>query len=140
MHGTLPPDLSNDSIKRETSHLQHLVFQRTGDEILNLTLTASKYLGDQVRYVRLFTWAQILAIPTMSLAIYLFSLVFYRLYLSPIAAFPGPFLARTTHWYEFYYNYIRTGRYYKRIAEMHEIYGEFYGPIQFDLELKRLAP
>lgn len=127
MHGTLPPDPSNDSTTREAFHLQHLVLQSTGDGILHLTLTAYKYFGDQVRYVRFFTWVQVLTISTMSLAIYIFSLVLYRLYLSPVAAFPGPFLARTTHWYEFYYNYIRTGTYYQKIAEMHEKYGEIYG-------------
>jgi hypothetical protein len=48
----------------------------------------------------------------------------YRLYLIPIAAFPGPFLARTTYWYEFYYTYIQTGMYYKKGAEFHAKYGE----------------
>lgn len=55
---------------------------------------------------------------------YLFGLIMYRVRLSPIAAFPGPFLARTTYWYEFYYNWIKCGHYYLKIEEMHQRYGE----------------
>ncbi|PGH23567.1 hypothetical protein AJ80_02347 [Polytolypa hystricis UAMH7299] len=50
-------------------------------------------------------------------------LVLYRLFLSPIAAFPGPILARVTFLYEFYYDFVRDGQYYRRIGEMHEKYG-----------------
>ncbi|TWU78279.1 hypothetical protein ED733_008291 [Metarhizium rileyi] len=39
------------------------------------------------------------------------------------AAFLGPFLAKLTHWYEFYFNFMCTGMYYEKIREMHEIYG-----------------
>ncbi|KAJ5860069.1 cytochrome P450 [Penicillium soppii] len=55
---------------------------------------------------------------------YLFGLIMYRVRLSPIAAFPGPLLARTTYWYEFYYNWIKCGQYYLKIEEMHQRYGE----------------
>lgn len=48
----------------------------------------------------------------------------YRLYLSPIAHFPGPRLAALTFWYEFYYDVVRSGRYTWRIAEMHAQYGK----------------
>lgn len=66
----------------------------------------------------------LLAILALCMFIYLSSLIVYRLYLSPVAAFPGPFLARTTHWYEFYYTYIQTGMYYSKVAEFHVKYGE----------------
>ncbi|KAL1639847.1 hypothetical protein SLS58_007591 [Diplodia intermedia] len=46
-----------------------------------------------------------------------------RLYLSPIAHFPGPRFAALTFWYEFYYDVLCSGRYTWRIAEMHERYG-----------------
>jgi len=55
-------------------------------------------------------------------------LITYRLYFSRIASFPGPFLAKTTHWYEFYHNCIKKGEYYLRIEEMHKRYGTSFLP------------
>ena len=57
--------------------------------------------------------------------IYVVSLVVYRLWFSPITDFPGPLLARTTFWYEFYYSSIKLGTYYLKIKEMHEKYGTY---------------
>lgn len=48
--------------------------------------------------------------------------VIYRLYLSPIAHFPGRKLAALTFWYEFYFDVVKRGRYAWKIQEMHEIY------------------
>ncbi|KAF2689563.1 cytochrome P450 [Lentithecium fluviatile CBS 122367] len=47
----------------------------------------------------------------------------YRLYLSPIAKFPGPKLAALTFWYEFYYDVLLKGRYTWKIKELHAKYG-----------------
>ena len=47
----------------------------------------------------------------------------FRLYLSPIASFPGPKLAALTLWYEFYFDVIKRGRYTWKIAELHQEYG-----------------
>ncbi len=47
----------------------------------------------------------------------------YRLYLSPIAKFPGSKLAALTFWYEFYYDVIKRGTYVYEIERMHNIYG-----------------
>lgn len=55
--------------------------------------------------------------------LYLFAGAVYRLYLSPLASFPGPKLAAVTLWYEFYYDVVQQGRYIWRIKEMHEKYG-----------------
>ena len=55
--------------------------------------------------------------------VYVISLVYYRLYLSPIAHFPGPKFAVITFWYEFYYDIIKGGKYIWKIKEMHEQYG-----------------
>ncbi len=49
---------------------------------------------------------------------------FDRLYLSPLAKFPGPKLAALTLWYEFYYDVIKRGKYTWVIAKMHENYGK----------------
>lgn len=48
----------------------------------------------------------------------------YRLYLSPIAKFPGPKLAALTLWYEFYYDVVRGGQYGFKIADLHDQYGK----------------
>lgn len=57
------------------------------------------------------------------LTIYLVGGAVYRLYLSPLAKFPGPKLAALTLWYEFYYDVVKQGRYTWEIAKMHEHYG-----------------
>jgi hypothetical protein len=55
--------------------------------------------------------------------VYLFGLAVYRLYLSPIAKFPGPKLAALTLWYEFYHDVVRGGQYVFKINELHDQYG-----------------
>ncbi|KAI0400710.1 cytochrome P450 [Xylaria palmicola] len=52
-----------------------------------------------------------------------FFLVFHRLYLSPLAKFPGSKLAAATSWFEFYYDYWQNGQYIFKIEQMHEKYG-----------------
>lgn len=47
----------------------------------------------------------------------------WRLYLSPIAKFPGPWFAALTFWNEFYYDVWLGGKYTWKIAEYHEKYG-----------------
>ncbi|PQE10449.1 Cytochrome P450 protein [Rutstroemia sp. NJR-2017a BBW] len=47
----------------------------------------------------------------------------YRLYLHPLAKFPGPKQAAITHWYEGYYDIIHKGRYIFHIEELHKKYG-----------------
>lgn len=55
---------------------------------------------------------------------YYASLAFYRIYLSPLAKFPGPKLAALTYWLEFYHDVTRRGQYTFEIAKLHEKYGE----------------
>ncbi|KAF2866147.1 cytochrome P450 [Massariosphaeria phaeospora] len=60
------------------------------------------------------------------LAAFLFynlGLVFYRLFLSPLAKFPGPKIAAATGYYEFYHDYFRHGQYVFEIKKMHDKYG-----------------
>ena len=48
---------------------------------------------------------------------------FWRLYLSPVAKFPGRKLAALTFWYEFYYDVIKGGAYVYEIEKMHKEFG-----------------
>ena len=71
---------------------------------------------------------ELLSIPTLLLVsfaflLYSISLVTYRLFFSPIAKFPGPKLAASTFWYEFYYDVIKKGQYTWKLAELHKKYG-----------------
>lgn len=72
----------------------------------------------------LFSFSTLLSLLIAYGILYTSILVVYRLCFSPIASFPGPFLAKVTHWYEFYHNWIRTGMYYEVIEEMHKKYGK----------------
>ena len=47
----------------------------------------------------------------------------YRLYLSPVAHFPGRKLAALTFWYEFYFDVVKRGSYVWEIKKMHDTYG-----------------
>ncbi|KAL8866610.1 MAG: hypothetical protein Q9174_006198 [Haloplaca sp. 1 TL-2023] len=58
------------------------------------------------------------------LVVYFIIVVIYRLYFSPLAKFPGPRLAASTLWYEYYYDVMKRGRYTWKIAELHSQYGE----------------
>lgn len=64
-------------------------------------------------------------IVTIVVAGFLYSLylTIYRLYLSPLAKFPGSKLAAATGWYEFYYDYWQNGKYIFEIEKMHRKYG-----------------
>jgi hypothetical protein len=55
--------------------------------------------------------------------LYFIGLVIHRLYLSPVAKFPGPKLAAATWWYEFYYDVVRGGQYVFKLNELHDHYG-----------------
>lgn len=55
--------------------------------------------------------------------VYCLGLCIKRLALSPIAHFPGPKLAAVTFWYEFYYDVIQRGQYFRQIEKMHQRYG-----------------
>ncbi len=68
-------------------------------------------------------FAHLLCVAALATAGYLTYLVLFRLYLSPLARFPGPKLAAATAWYEFYHDALRHGKYTFEIARMHEQYG-----------------
>ena len=47
----------------------------------------------------------------------------YRLFLGPLAHFPGPKLAALTGWHETYFDCVKKGRYWVEIERMHKQYG-----------------
>ncbi|ERF75990.1 hypothetical protein EPUS_01356 [Endocarpon pusillum Z07020] len=59
----------------------------------------------------------------VSWATYFVGLGFYRVFLSPLAAFPGPKLAALTTWYQAYYDIWLHGQYFRRLDRIHEEYG-----------------
>ena len=72
-----------------------------------------------------FLWTpQSLTIALFFLCLYIVSIVFYRLYFSPLAKFPGPKLAALTYWVEFYHDVLKRGQYTFEIVKMHEKYGK----------------
>jgi hypothetical protein len=56
--------------------------------------------------------------------LYLIGLILYRLYLSPIARFPGPKLAAMTYLFEGYYDVVKRGKYTFKIRDLHTEYGQ----------------
>lgn len=57
------------------------------------------------------------------IALYIGCTLFYRLYLSPLAKFPGTILAAATGWYEAYFDVVKGGQYMWEIQRMHQNYG-----------------
>lgn len=70
----------------------------------------------------LLNWRSVVVV----VIVYYATLVFYRLFLDPLARFPGPRLAAISRWYEAYYDVIRGGQYTAKIAELHKIYGSVF--------------
>lgn len=68
------------------------------------------------------------SLPLLCLVVYvayLLARAVYRLYLHPLAKFPGPKTAAVTTWYEAYYEIVLRGQYYKQISKLHDQYGRF---------------
>jgi len=66
----------------------------------------------------------------------------YRLFLGPLAHFPGPKLAALTGWYETYFDCVKKGRYWVEIERMHQKYGsiEIRTIIRLELCLQTAGP
>lgn len=59
-----------------------------------------------------------------SLFSFQFLLIIYRLVFHPLARFPGPKLAASSYWYEYYYDVSKKGRFIWQIMELHKKYGQ----------------
>ena len=62
-----------------------------------------------------------------TIAVYYVTVDFYRVFLHPLARFPGPTLAAITRCYEGYYDLVEKGQYTLRIAEIHRTCGKLSG-------------
>lgn len=93
----------------------------TASRSLLLLLNVVSIVLSTMEFVSLHS---ILLVVTLFLIFYLVWVACYRLYLSPIAKFPGPKLAAVTFWYELYHDVVRPGKYTWEIAKMHEQYGK----------------
>ena len=69
--------------------------------------------------VSLLTWPRVIA----AILVYYGTLIFYRLFLHPLARFPGPKLAAISRWYEGYFDVVQGGQYTRKIALLHNEYG-----------------
>lgn len=61
-------------------------------------------------------------------------LAIYRLYLHPLAGFPGPKICAVTEWYEFYCYIIKGGQWGNEVRRMHDKYGQLLGSLLLQLE------
>lgn len=64
-----------------------------------------------------------LVILVSGVVVYNVLLVFYRLYYSRIASFPGSKLTAASAWYEIYYDVFKGGEFSSQIQKWHEKYG-----------------
>ena len=73
--------------------------------------------------------------------VWIIYVVVNRLFLGPLAKFPGPRLAALTGWYETYHECFKRGTYWVKIERMHLEYGtsSFY-PVPLFLQLININP
>ena len=68
--------------------------------------------------------------------IYGLALAIYRIYFHPLSKFPGPKLAASTLWCEFYYDVVLEGKWVWEIKRMHEKYGPIVRINPHELHIK----
>ncbi|KAF3045052.1 hypothetical protein E8E12_006351 [Didymella heteroderae] len=82
--------------------------------------------------------ASVGALPVLAAALltYAVALVIYRLYLHPLARFPGPRIAAVTSWYEGYYEIVKNGQYSRKISKLHDEYGPIIRVTPHELHIR----
>ena len=80
-------------------------------------------LSDDVFSISTLIW--VIIVTGSTLLLYGTALVVWRLYLSPLAKFPGPKLAAVTQWYETYFEIWKDGggQFLFEYRKWHEQYG-----------------
>lgn len=81
--------------------------------------------------LRQVPWAAVAA----TALVYFASLVFYRLFLHPLAKFPGPRIAAITRYYEGYFDVVLNGQYTFKIAQLHQQYGPIVRISPYELHI-----
>jgi hypothetical protein len=56
--------------------------------------------------------------------LFILTFVVHRLYLHPLARFPGPKLAALTRYYTAWFDVVKTGTYLRHANTLHDIYGD----------------
>jgi len=80
--------------------------------------------------------SSLILLSTFAFCAYYVCVAFHRLVFSPIAKFPGPRLAALTMWYEFYFDVVKHGQYYKEIERLHSIYGPIVRINPYELHVR----
>ena len=59
-----------------------------------------------------------------ALIVWFTTTIIYRHFFHQLAKFPGPLLPAITYLYDFYFDVLRSGHFYKEIGRPHDKYGE----------------
>lgn len=89
---------------------------------MGITAALSALAHDEYDYS--YFW-KLFILTSALLVLYLAGLAIYRLYFSPLAAYPGPKLAALSNWYEFYWDVVQQGQFTPQIQKLHLQYGNF---------------
>lgn len=69
-------------------------------------------------------WVVFALYAAVSYSLYFVTLMFYRYCFHPLSHFPGPLLAKTTYFYEWYYDLYLKGQFTFHLKMLHQNYGQ----------------